>query len=122
MSFHMIYRNYFLFIFFCKLNCLINPYFKRYRESRPIRNGYIINTIKQSFRNFTGGERGRVPDSAQIMASMSSTGGKETLDRTRKIFRCFDQSITDYKINTFFMSPFSNRRYNSTPIFMKDRK
>ena len=30
-----------------------------------------------------GGKRGRVPDSAQIMASMSSTGGKETLDRTR---------------------------------------
>lgn len=32
-----------------------------------------------------GGKRGRTPTSAQIMASMSSTGGKDTLDRTRQI-------------------------------------
>ena len=43
----------------------------------------LANEIKEKI--LSGGERGRVPDSAQIMSYMSSTGGKETLDRTRQI-------------------------------------
>ncbi len=44
----------------------------------------VSDDLKNEIKKIVlGGERGRVPDSAQIMASMSSTGGKETLDRTQ---------------------------------------
>jgi len=59
-----------------------------------------------------GVKRGRAPDSAQIMVSMSSTGGKETLDRTHKI-NSFElqNSVSSYlKISKFIGLRFKSKK------------
>ena len=44
----------------------------------------LYNVKHGTWNVLTGGKRGRTPDSAQITASVSSTGRRETLDRTRR--------------------------------------
>ena len=70
----------------------------RNNPHRLIRKIEISNfvTSNEKANVVTGGSRGGVPDSAQIMASMSSTDGEEIRDRTRKKSLEIKNSLSNY--------------------------